>query len=48
MNVLGIAGVDNAKIERRIAAFPAGPMAELESVLKRLLGLSVAETKTRF
>lgn len=39
VNVLGIAGVDNAKIERRIAAFPAGKMLELESVLKRLLGL---------
>ncbi|HEX7569078.1 MAG TPA: type II toxin-antitoxin system PemK/MazF family toxin [Verrucomicrobiae bacterium] len=39
VNVLGIAGVDNAKIERRIAAFPADKMAELESVLKQLLGL---------
>ena len=39
VNVLGLAGVDNAKIERRIAAFPADKMAELESVLKRLLGL---------
>jgi mRNA interferase MazF len=48
VNVLGIAGVDNAKIERRIAAFPAGLMAQLELVLERLLGLSVAETKNRF
>jgi mRNA interferase MazF len=39
VNVLGIAGVDNAKIERRIAAFPADKMLEIESVLKRLLGL---------
>lgn len=39
VNVLGIAGVDNAKIERRISAFPAGKMAEIESVLKRLFGL---------
>lgn len=39
VNALGIAGVDNAKIERRIAAFPSDKMAELESVLKRLLGL---------
>ena len=39
VNVLGIAGVDNSKIERRIAAFPADKMAELESVMKRLLGL---------
>lgn len=39
VNLLGIAGVDNAKIERRIAAFPADRMAELETVLKQLLGL---------
>ena len=39
VNVLGIAGVDNAKIERRIAAFPADKISEIESVLKRLLGL---------
>ena len=39
VNVLGIAGVDNAKIERRIAAFPAEIMAEIESALKQLLGL---------
>ena len=39
VNVLGIAGVDNAKIERRLAAFPADKMLEIESVLKRVLGL---------
>jgi mRNA interferase MazF len=39
VNVLGIAGVDNAKIGRRISAFPADKMSEIESVLKRLLGL---------
>jgi mRNA interferase MazF len=39
VNVLGIAGVDNAKIERRISAFPANKMAAIDSVLKRLLGL---------
>ena len=39
VNVLGIAGVDNAKIERRLAAFPADKMSEIESVLKRMLGL---------
>lgn len=39
VNVLGIAGVDNSKIERRISAFPADKMAAIESVLKRLLGL---------
>src|ERR1035437_7184791 len=39
VNVLGIAGVDNAKIERRISVFPADKMSEIESVLKRLFGL---------
>jgi mRNA interferase MazF len=39
VNVLGIAGVDNAKIGRRISALPAEKMLEIESVLKRLLGL---------
>jgi len=39
VNVLGIAGVDNARIERRISAFPADRMAAIDSVLKRLLGL---------
>ena len=38
VNVLGIAGVDNAKIERRLAAFPADKMLEIESTLKRVLG----------
>jgi mRNA interferase MazF len=39
VNVLGLAGVDNAKIERRLARFPSNQMQEIESVLKRLLGL---------
>ena len=39
VNVLGIAGVDNSKIGQRISAFPAEKMTEIESVLKRLLGL---------
>lgn len=39
INVLGIAGVDNAKVERRIAAFPADKLSEIESVLKRMLRL---------
>ena len=39
VNVLGIAGVDNSKIERRIAVFPVDKMAEIEAVLKRVLGL---------
>ena len=39
VNVLGIAGVDNAKIERRLAAFPADKLLEIETVLKRTLAL---------
>ena len=39
VNLLGIAGVDNSKIERRIAAFPADKVLEIESGPKRLLGL---------
>ena len=39
VNVLGIAGVDNAKIERRISTFPAQTMSEIESALKRLFAL---------
>lgn len=39
INVLGIAGVDSARIERRLAAFSVDKMVEIESVLKRLLGL---------
>ncbi len=39
VNVLGIDGVDNAKIKRRLAAFPADKMLEIESTLKRALGL---------
>ncbi len=39
VNVLGIAGVGNAKIERRLAAFPADKMPEIEAALKRLLAL---------
>jgi len=38
VNVLGVAGVDNAKIERRISAFPSAKLAEIESALKRLFG----------
>jgi len=39
VNVLGIAGVDNSRIERRLAAFPAEKVSEIESVLRRMLGL---------
>ena len=40
VNVLGIAGVDNFRIEPRVAVFSAEKLAEIESVLKRILGLS--------
>ena len=40
VNVLGIAGVDHFRIERRVAVFSAEKLAEIESVLKRILGLS--------
>ena len=40
VNVLGVAGVDNAKIERRIAAFPEDKMLEIEIVLRRMLALA--------
>ena len=39
VNLLGIAGVDNSKIERRIAPFPADKILEIQSGLRRLLGL---------
>ena len=39
VNVLGIAGVDNSRIERRISAFPHDKILEIESVMRRLLGL---------
>jgi mRNA interferase MazF len=38
VNVLGIAGVDNAKIERRIAPLPPYVLAEIDSAIMRLLG----------
>ena len=39
VNVLGIAGVDNAKIIRRIAAFPKENFVKIETVCARMLGL---------
>jgi mRNA interferase MazF len=39
VNVLGIAGVDNARILRRIAPFSTEAMRQVETVLRRLLGL---------
>ena len=39
VNVLGIAGVDNAKIIRRIAPFPKAAFSEVMDVAARMLGL---------
>jgi len=39
VNLLGIAGIDNTKIERRLAAFPTEKMKEISERLARLLGL---------
>ncbi|MDQ6631993.1 MAG: type II toxin-antitoxin system PemK/MazF family toxin [Verrucomicrobiota bacterium] len=39
VNVLGIAGVDNAKISRRIASFPMDPLKQIEAVMRRTLAL---------
>ena len=39
INLLGIAGVDNSRIERRIAAFPPQKMEDITRGLTRLLGL---------
>jgi mRNA interferase MazF len=40
VNVLGIAGVDNAKIIRRIAAFPGENFVKIETICARMLGLA--------
>jgi mRNA interferase MazF len=42
VNLLGIAGVDNAKIERRLAAFPKEKMEEISEGLIRLLGVKAS------
>lgn len=39
VNVLGIAGIDDAKIERRISSFPPNKMTEIDSALRRMLSL---------
>lgn len=39
VNVLGVAGVDNAKIERRLSVFPADKMVQIEAALRRMLAL---------
>ena len=39
INVLGISGVDNAKIIRRIAPFPAPELERVFETIARMLGL---------
>lgn len=39
VNLLGIAGVDDSKIQRRLAAFPLDKMKEISQGLVRLLDL---------
>jgi mRNA interferase MazF len=39
VNVLGLAGVDNSKIIRRIAPFPAGKLQEIKRLLAKILGI---------
>lgn len=39
INVLGVAGVDDAKIERRLSTFPLDKMAEIDGALRRMLAL---------
>jgi mRNA interferase MazF len=39
VNVLGVAGVDNAKVIRCLAGFPAEPMRHIDDVLRRMLAL---------
>ena len=40
VNVLGIAGVDNAKIVQRIGPFPTDSFTKIESTCARMLGLA--------
>lgn len=40
VNVLGIAGVDNARIQRSLGLFPAARMAELDRTISRMLDLT--------
>ena len=39
VNLMGIVGVDNARIQRRIASFPPAAMAAIDQGLARVLGL---------
>jgi mRNA interferase MazF len=39
VNLLGVVGVDNAKIGRVLGQFPSAQMKQIDSGLKRMLGL---------
>jgi len=39
VNVLGIAGIDNARIIRRLAPFPEEPLARVYGVIRRALAM---------
>jgi mRNA interferase MazF len=39
VNILGIAGVDNAKIIRRIGPFPQASMEQISEVMGKMLGI---------
>jgi hypothetical protein len=41
LNLLGVAGVDNAKIARRIAPFPENNLQEISKKLARILGFDL-------
>jgi len=41
VNVLGVAGVDNAKVIKRIAPFPKAKFQEMSRMLARILGLEL-------
>ncbi|MGA2175552.1 MAG: type II toxin-antitoxin system PemK/MazF family toxin [Verrucomicrobiota bacterium] len=41
VNVLGVAGVDNAKVVRRIAPFPERKFQEITRTLARILGFDL-------
>jgi mRNA interferase MazF len=44
VNLLGIPGVDNSKIQRRLATFPSDTMNQVSRGLARLLDLQLSST----
>ena len=47
VNVLGVAGVDNAKVAKRIATFPAAQFQQITNVLAKILGLELKNSPGR-